>query len=186
MAWSNVQAGEVLPRSERHFIQDTCNGILFPFVELMRRTIPFTKGVLTAIRPQSAPPSLFEPSPFSPYLVAARFADPAASGDLSSPEILSFIHAIDGFPLNVLLVAHRQAQFYRYGLVLEAETKLTEATVKNAYQQALKRNKLDRLIVEREPSLLPLERESDMALILEAYRTLIAERYVKLYFRNHP
>ncbi len=173
---------------ERHFIERTYNVILLPFIELVRRTIPFNKGVLTAIRPLSAPTPEFEVSQFSPFHIAARFADPAQSGDLSSPEIVSLVNSMDGFALNLLFVAHRQARFYRYGLVLEADVKLTEAHVKTAYTQAVKKNRLDRLVIEREPALQPLEDEEQTGLIFEAYRTLTAERYVKFYFRNiyHP
>jgi len=170
--------------AEHEFVQETCHTILFPFVELMRRTIPFSKGVLTAIRPMDAPTPVFEAPPFSPFLVAAHFADREGDEELGAPEIISLVHALDGFPLNVLLVAHRQAEFYRYGLVLESEVRLCEAHIKTAYQQALKRNRLDRLIVEREPSLAPHPREEQMGLVFEAYRTLTTERYVKLYFRN--
>ncbi|RMF13774.1 MAG: hypothetical protein D6761_10535, partial [Candidatus Dadabacteria bacterium] len=139
-------------RDERYVIETTCTRILFPFIELMRRSIPFTKGVLTAIRPIDAPVPEFDLPPFSGFLLAARFEDPAHSGELGSPEIISLVHAIDAFQLNLLFVAHRKAQFYRFGLVLEADLRLTEAMVKDSWSGALKRNRLDRLIVEREPS----------------------------------
>lgn len=170
---------------ERHLVEFTCNTILFPFIELVRRTIPFSKGVLTAIRPHGAPVPEFDMAQFSPFAIAARFQDPAHSGDLSSPEIISLVHSMDPFALNLLFVAHKQAQFYRYGLVLESEVKLTEATVKTAYTQALKKNRLDRLLVEREPSFKTSDYDKQYVLIFEAYRTLIAERYVKFYFRSH-
>ena len=92
---------------------------------------------------------------------------------------------MDTFALNLLFVAHRQASFHRYGIVLESDVNLTEAMVKTAYTQALKKNRLDRLIVEREPSLLPREENQAYSLIFEAYRTLTAEKYVKFYFRSY-
>lgn len=183
MESTDYRRGSATPTDERYLIEFTCNTILLPFIELVRRTIPFQKGVLTAIRPQTAPTPNFEIVPFSLFAIAARFQDPAHSGDLSSPEIISLVHTIDQFALNVLIVAHKHAQFYRYGLVLESEVKLTEATVKTAYTQALKKNRLDRLYVEREPTLKQSDQDKNYILIFEAYRTLIAERYVKFYFR---
>lgn len=183
------QAGVEARLDESRHIQATCSSLLFPLIEAVRRFQPFHRGVLTAIRPQSARAPLFELPAFSPFIVAARFADRSNDGDLNSPEILSVVHAVSGFQLNMLFVVHRQAALYRYGLVLESERTLDEGEVHGIFREALAQMPIHRLTLEEARSeealrQTPRVEQGKPALVLEFHRTIVTERYVKLYFRN--
>lgn len=183
------QAGAHARLDESRHIQATCSSLLFPFVEAVRRFQPFHRGVLTAIRPQAAPAPRFDLPAFSPFVVAVRIADRSNAGDLNSPEIFSVVHAVSGFQLNMLFVAHRQAALYRYGLVLESERTLDEGEVRGLCLEALAQMPIHRLTLEDAPSEealrnTPTVEQGKPALVFEFHRTIVAERYVKLYFRN--
>lgn len=174
---------------ESRLIEATCTQILLPFIEAARRTHAFHRGVLTAIRPTTAPSPRFDLPPFSPFLVAARFADRSEAGDLRAPEVLSLLHTVDDFQLNALFVAHRQAVLYRYGLVLESPTPLAADDAMGIFARTIAAARLSGLQQEAAPaadvlSAAPAVVDGRPGLVFEAYRTLAAEQHVKLYFRN--
>ena len=184
-----TQAGAAMRLDESRLIEATCAQILLPFIEAARRAHPFHRGVLTAIRPVGAPSPRFDLPPFIPFVVAARFADRSEAGDLRAPEVLSLIHAVDEFQLNMLFVAHRQAVVYRYGLVLESPAPLPAAEADAIFEAAARQPQLGNLEIEHAPVADPPDATPPVkggrpALLFEAHRTLAAEQYVKLYFRN--
>ncbi len=184
-----TQAGAPTRLDESRLIEATCVHILLPFIEALRRVHPFHRGVLTAIRPVDAPAPRFDLPPFIPFVVAARFADRSEAGDLRSPEVLSLVHSVDEFQLNMLFVAHRQAAVYRYGLVLESPAPLEAGEATNIFEDTAEHLQLGNLQIEYAPVANPPEAtppvlDGHPALLFEAHRTLAAEQYVKLYFRN--
>lgn len=156
---------------------------VFPFLERLFDLIVINRVMITMVVPDGLEIGQYQESPFSPYKVVFVFESTTGMERDASPIwVYNIVQELRGMEVTLIVSPHRQTSTIHFGIVIDMAEDMEREELMNTVSQAFKDGKLDKFMIEREPSLSNSE-SGGFEIAFEAYRTLTEGKVAKFYFR---